>query len=71
MAGLDHPDAGTVTMRRGLVLAHLPQIVDGDERDALSTVRAARPELAQLEAELHAAEAEARRPRAWPPTSTP
>ena len=43
VAGLDHPDAGTVTRRRGLVLAHLPQIVDGDERDALRTVRAARP----------------------------
>ncbi len=42
--------------RRGLVLAHLPQIVDGDERDPRATVRAARPELAALEAELHAAE---------------
>ena len=50
-------------MRRGLVLAHLPQIVDGDERDALSTVRAARPELAALEAELHAAEAKLADPR--------
>ena len=57
VAGLDHPDAGTVTFRRGLVLAHLPQIVDGDERDALTVVRAARPELAALERELHAAEA--------------
>ena len=34
LAGLEHADAGTVTRRRGLVLAHLPQIVDGDERDA-------------------------------------
>ncbi len=57
LAGFDHPDAGTVTRRRGLVLAHLPQIVDGDERDALATVRDARPELAALEADLHAAEA--------------
>ena len=57
VAGLDEPDAGTVTRRRGLVLAHLPQLVDGDERDPLATVRAARPELAVLEAELHAAEA--------------
>ena len=63
VAGFDQPDAGTVTMRRGLVLAHLPQIVDGDERDALSTVRAARPELAALEAELHAAEAKLADPR--------
>ena len=52
VAGLDHADAGTVTRRRGLVLAHLPQIVDGDERDALATVRDARPELAALEREL-------------------
>src|SRR3954471_22849612 len=57
LAGFDSPDTGTVTRRRGLVLAHLPQIVDGDERDAMSTVRAARPELAALEADLHAAEA--------------
>jgi ATP-binding cassette subfamily F protein 3 len=56
LAGLDTPDAGLVTRRRGLVLAHLPQIVDGDDRDALTTVRSARPELAALETELHAAE---------------
>jgi ATP-binding cassette subfamily F protein 3 len=57
LAGLEAADAGEVTARRGLVLAHLPQIVTGDERDAAATVRAARPELAELEAELHAAEA--------------
>src|SRR4051812_6469081 len=57
LTGLDAPDAGTVTRRRGLVLAYLPQIVAGDERDAMATVRAARPELAALEADLHAAEA--------------
>jgi ATP-binding cassette, subfamily F, member 3 len=57
LAGLDTADTGEVTRRRGLVLAHLPQIVAGDERDARATVRAARPELAELEAELHAAEA--------------
>jgi ATP-binding cassette subfamily F protein 3 len=57
VAGLETADAGEVTRRRGLVLAYLPQIVDGDDRDALATVRAARPELAVLEAELAAAEA--------------
>src|SRR4051812_42854386 len=57
LAGHDEPDAGTVTFRRGLVLAHLPQIVDGDARDPRATVLAARPELVALEAELHAAEA--------------
>src|SRR4051812_30417769 len=63
LAGNDSPDAGTVTRRRGLTLAHLPQIVDGDERDARATVRAARPELAALEAELHAAEQRLQDPR--------
>src|SRR4051812_11221912 len=57
VAGLEHADAGTGTYRRGLVHAYLPQIVDGDERDARATVRAARPELELLEGELHAAEA--------------
>jgi len=56
LAGDDAPDGGTVTRRRGLVLAILPQHVPGDERDALATVRAARPELAELEAELAAVE---------------
>ncbi len=57
LAGLEHADVGEVTLRRGLVVAHLPQIVDGDGRDALATVRAARPELAALQDELAAAEA--------------
>src|SRR4051812_4304055 len=63
IAGLEHADAGSVTYRRGLVLAHLPQIVDGDDRDARATVRAARPELETLEAELHAAELRLADPR--------
>jgi len=50
------PDAGTVTSRRGLVLASLPQIVEGDERTGLDTVLDARPELAALERELAQAE---------------
>src|SRR3954465_15632332 len=56
LAGFEHADEGTVTYRKGLVTAFLPQIVDGDERDPLGTGKAARPELRQLEAELHAAE---------------
>ncbi len=56
LAAEDVADAGTVTRRRGLVLAMLPQEVDGDDRDALATVRAARPELAELEAEIAAVE---------------
>jgi ATP-binding cassette, subfamily F, member 3 len=57
LAGRESADQGEVTFRRGLVVAHLPQIVEGDDRDAPATVRAARPELAALEAELAAAEA--------------
>ena len=56
LAGAEHPDAGTVTSRRGLVLASLPQIVEGDDRAALATVLDARPELTALERELAQAE---------------
>ena len=56
LAGVEHPDAGTVTRRRGLVHAFLPQHVPGDARTPLAWVRAARPELAELEAELAAVE---------------
>ncbi len=56
LAGLEHPDAGTVTRRRGLVHAFLPQHVPGDERTPPAWVRAARPELAELEQELAAVE---------------
>ncbi len=52
LAGVEHPDAGTVTRRRGLVHAFLPQHVPGDARTPLAWVRAARPELAELEGEL-------------------
>jgi ATP-binding cassette subfamily F protein 3 len=56
LAGLEHPDAGEVVRRRGLVLAFLPQEVTGDDRTPLATVLAARPEVSEVEAELHAAE---------------
>jgi ATP-binding cassette subfamily F protein 3 len=56
LADVDAPDAGELTRRRGLVTAHLPQIVDGDERTAVATVLAARPELGEVEAELAAVE---------------
>src|SRR4051794_4716872 len=63
LAGVEEPDAGTVIRRRGLVHAFLPQIVGGDARDARATLRAARPELAALETELHAAEQRLADPR--------
>jgi ATP-binding cassette subfamily F protein 3 len=45
LAGLEEPDAGEATQRRGLVLAYLPQQVEGDDRTALETIRAARPDV--------------------------
>src|SRR5918996_5175410 len=63
LAGEEHPDAGTVTRRRGLVHAFLPQHVPGDERPPLAWVRAARPELAELEAQLAAVERRVAPPR--------
>jgi ATP-binding cassette, subfamily F, member 3 len=56
LAGLEEPDDGTVTRRRGLVHAFLPQHVHGDERTPLAWVFAARPELAELEEQLHVVE---------------
>jgi ATP-binding cassette subfamily F protein 3 len=41
LAGIETPDAGTLTVRKGATLAFLPQLVEGDERPALDTVRAA------------------------------
>ncbi|MGH3003734.1 MAG: ribosomal protection-like ABC-F family protein, partial [Gaiellaceae bacterium] len=52
LAGDESPDAGGLVQRRGLVTAFLPQQLEGDERDALEAVRAARPDLDELEAEL-------------------
>jgi ATP-binding cassette, subfamily F, member 3 len=63
LAGLEHPDDGAVTRRRGLVHAFLPQHVPGDERMSLALVSAARPELAELEADLHAVEQRLADPR--------
>jgi ATP-binding cassette, subfamily F, member 3 len=63
LAGQEHADAGTVTRRRGLVHAFLPQLVPGDERTPLAWVRAARPELAELERELAAVERRLADPR--------
>ncbi len=52
LAGEELPDAGELTARRGLVVAYLPQQLEGDERDARHALRAARPDLDELEAEL-------------------
>ena len=52
VTGEETSDAGDVTQRRGLVLAFLPQQLEGDDRDPLHTLRAARPDLDELETEL-------------------
>ena len=57
LAGEETADAGEVTQRRGLVIAYLPQQLEGDERDALETLRGARPDLDELERELATIEA--------------
>ncbi|MDF2748971.1 MAG: transporter related [Gaiellaceae bacterium] len=53
LAGIEEPDAGTVVRRRGVTVSYLPQHPLGDERTPLETVRAARPDLAELDRELH------------------
>ncbi|HUH14611.1 MAG TPA: ABC-F family ATP-binding cassette domain-containing protein [Gaiellaceae bacterium] len=53
IAGLEEPDAGTAVRRRGIVVSFLPQHPLGDERTPLETVRAARPDLDELDRELH------------------
>ncbi|MBA2462334.1 MAG: ABC-F family ATP-binding cassette domain-containing protein [Actinobacteria bacterium] len=53
LAGIEEPDAGTSVRRRGVVVSYLPQHPLGDGRTPLETVRAARPDLARLDRELH------------------
>ncbi len=58
VAGEETADRGELTQRRGLVLAFLPQQLEGDDRRPLETLRAARPDLDELEAELAQVEAQ-------------
>ena len=53
LAGLDEPDAGTAVRRRGITVSYLPQHPLGDERTAIETVLAGRPDLAELDGELN------------------
>ncbi len=53
-AGDETVDAGEVVRRRGVIVSLLPQHPLGDARTPLETVVAARPDLAELDAELHA-----------------
>jgi ATP-binding cassette, subfamily F, member 3 len=56
LAGNDDADTGEVVRKRGLRTAFLPQHIPGDTRTPLQFVLAARPDLAELEAELTACE---------------
>jgi ATP-binding cassette subfamily F protein 3 len=54
LAGTEEVDDGEVVRRRGLDVASLPQYVEGDERTPMEVVRAARPEILELQKELDA-----------------
>src|SRR6478609_6560414 len=52
LAGLEAPDAGEVSRRRGTRVAYLDQHPAGDDRTPLETVLDARPDLVELDREL-------------------
>ena len=54
LAGTEEVDGGEDVRRRGLEVASLPQYVEGDERSPMEVVRAARPEILDLQRELDA-----------------
>ncbi len=56
LAGTEEIDEGEVVRRRGSTVAYLPQHVGGEERTPIEELRAARPELAELRAEIAAHE---------------
>ncbi len=62
IADLETANAGEVVRRRGLVIGYLEQNPDGDERTAEQTVLAARPDVAELNADLRLIEVELARP---------
>jgi ATP-binding cassette subfamily F protein 3 len=58
LAGLEPPEEGAVTLRRGVRAAYLPQEYGGEpERPVLAELLAARADLAAIEASIAAAEA--------------
>lgn len=59
LAGIEAPDEGTVTLRRGLRVAYLPQEYEGDpERSVFDELLAARDDLVALETAIAEAEAQ-------------
>ncbi len=59
LAGLEAPDAGAVTLRRGIRVAYLAQEYHGDpQRSVIDELLAARDDLAAIEARIGALEAQ-------------
>src|SRR5215216_5432012 len=56
LAGTEEVDGGEVIRRRGLSVATLPQYVEDNGRTPMEVVRAARPEISDLQGELEACE---------------
>ncbi|HJQ29374.1 MAG TPA: ABC-F family ATP-binding cassette domain-containing protein [Rubrobacter sp.] len=56
LAGTEGVDGGEVIRRRGLSVASLPQYVEGDLLTPMEVVRAARPEISDLQEKLEACE---------------
>jgi ATP-binding cassette subfamily F protein 3 len=54
LSGTEEIDGGEAVRRRGLDVASLPQHVEGDERTPMEVVRAARPEILELQRDLDA-----------------
>ncbi|HEU4325786.1 MAG TPA: ABC-F family ATP-binding cassette domain-containing protein [Roseiflexaceae bacterium] len=64
LAGLEAPDAGTVTLRRGIRVAYLAQEYHGDpQRPVIDELLAARDDLAAIEARIGVLEAQLGDPR--------
>jgi ATP-binding cassette subfamily F protein 3 len=62
LAGMEDAGAGEVVRRKRLVTSYLEQNPEGDDRTPEQTVLAARPDVAELDSELRAVEAELARP---------
>jgi ATP-binding cassette, subfamily F, member 3 len=62
LLGSEPPSGGEVVRRRGVEVAYLEQNPDGDERTAEATVLAAKPDVAELDGQLRAVEADLARP---------
>src|SRR5918997_3920613 len=56
LAGTEQVDGGAIVRRRGLVVASLPQYVEGDRSTPMEVASSARPEISELRRELEACE---------------